>query len=134
MHKKIKFTYSDKRMYLNNKRGELGMTQMEFAEMLGIKYGTYVKYEKLNSGTRNISDKLFEDMTSKIEQYEKEHKGEIVGKIIVSRYLEYNRDEIMLSLFTRYEREIASVMFNKVLDIIKTIENRADVPYLKVRR
>lgn len=134
MHNNTNLTSTEKRTYLKRKRMELGMTQKQFAEMLCIKYGTYVKYETTSSGTRNVSDKLFEDMKCKIMKYEKEHKKDIVGKIIISRYLEDNRDLFMLSLLSRYDREVASIVFNNILDVIRDIEKRAKVPHLMVRK
>ena len=110
------------------------MTQKQLAEVLGMKQGTYVKYESTHSGARNISDTLFEDMVTIIEQYEKEHKGKIVGRIIISRYLEENRDTLFLYFPTRHERSIANIMFQAILENIKDIENRAKVPYLFVRK
>lgn len=134
MHNNTNLTSTEKRVYLKRKRMELGMTQKQFAEMLCIKHGTYVKYETTSSGTRNVSDKLFEDMKSKIKKYEEEHKRDIVGKIIISRYLEDNRDLFMLSLLSRYDREVASIVFNNILDVIRDIEKRAKVPHLMVRK
>lgn len=131
---KMKLTSTEKRVYLRRKRMELGMTQKQFAEILGIKHGTYVKYEIESSGSRTVSDRLFAEITSKLKQYEEEHKGEMTGKIIISRYLELNRDEFIISLFARYEREIARIAFDNVLDIIKEIEKCAEVPYLMVRK
>lgn len=130
----LQLTHSEKRMYLRKKRMELGMTQKQFAEILGIKHGVYVKYEIESSGSRNVSDKLFTEMVFKIKQYEQEHKGEISGNIIISRYLELNRDEFMLSLFARHERRIANIVFDNLVDIIKEMEKRSEVPYLIVRK
>lgn len=129
-----KMTSTDKRMYLRRKRAELGLTQKQMAEILCIKPGTYTKYEASCSGTRNISNRLFEDMMIIIEQYEREHKGKIVGRIIISRYLEDNRDNLFLYFPTRNERAIANIMFQAILENIKDIENRAKVPYLFVRK
>lgn len=134
MNNNIIMTSTDKKMYLKNIRNEFGMNQRQFAEILGIQYETYRKYEEMNSGSRNISDKLFEDVIIKIKRYEDEHPDEITGKIIISRYLENNRDSLFPSFFTRKECEIANIMLHNVLDIIKDIEKRSKVPYLKVRK
>ena len=134
MKNNTKMTSIEKKMYLKRTRQDLGMTQRQFAEILGLRYDVYRKYEEMNSGSRNLSDMMFEDVKTKITQYEHEHKGEIVGKIIISRYLEDNRDSLFLSLFTRQEREIANITFHNILDIIKDNEKRSKVPYLMVRK
>lgn len=129
-----KMTSTEKRMCLKRIRMEFGMSQKKFAEILGLKYGTYRKYEEQNRGSRNVSDELLENIIAKATQYEHEHKGELVGKIIISRYLEDNRD-IFLSYFpNRAEREVVNIMFRIILDNIKDIEKRSKVPYLKVQK
>lgn len=130
----IKMSSTEKRMYLKRTRKEFGMSQKQFANILGLKYGTYRKYEELNSGSRNVSDKLLEDIITKVTQYEQEHKSEIVGKIIISRYLEVNKDTFLMYFPSKAEREIVNIMFRIILDRIKDIEKRAKVPYLMVQK
>lgn len=127
-------TSTEKKMFLKNKRKELGMTQQQFAEILGLRYETYRKYEATNKDCRHISDGLFEIVTLKIQLYEKEHEGEIIGKICISRFLECNRNDLICSFSTRNEREIAGITLDAVLEIIREVEKHSRVPYLMVQK